>query len=164
MTYLEKLKDPRWQKRRLEIFERDKFTCTQCFDSETTLHVHHIVYVKGYDPWDYEDDRLLTLCEKCHAETTKFLKETFEPETAFQLKDKLRDGFIQSCFLTLIKFSTPQQFNDLIYVLWELSSHTDDVIEILRGVSRIKDTTSIETTRRWRPDLIKSTECQESEQ
>lgn len=26
-TYAEKLKDPRWQKRRLEIFERDDWTC-----------------------------------------------------------------------------------------------------------------------------------------
>jgi len=27
LTYSEKLKDPRWQKKRLEILSRDNFTC-----------------------------------------------------------------------------------------------------------------------------------------
>jgi 5-methylcytosine-specific restriction endonuclease McrA len=35
-TYGDKLKDPRWQKRRLEIFKRDEWTCQQCGDTETT--------------------------------------------------------------------------------------------------------------------------------
>lgn len=64
-TYAEKLKDPRWQKRRLEIFERDEFTCQCCRDTENTLHVHHLQYFKG-EPWDVEDIYLITLCENCH--------------------------------------------------------------------------------------------------
>lgn len=71
-TYLEKLKSPRWQKKRLEILQRDEFTCQQCLDKETTLHIHHFAYKKNYEPWDYEDDMLITLCENCHeAETHK---------------------------------------------------------------------------------------------
>lgn len=66
-TYSQKLKDPRWQKKRLEILSRDKFTCQACADSESTLHVHHLFYVRGVDPWDYEDFALVTLCESCHA-------------------------------------------------------------------------------------------------
>jgi len=66
MTYSEKLKDPRWQKKRLKIFERDKFTCQKCADKETTLHVHHRIYLRGKDPWDYPDNCLVTLCEPCH--------------------------------------------------------------------------------------------------
>ena len=64
MSYAEKLKSPKWQKRRLEILSRDEFKCQYCFDRETTLHVHHLEY-KG-NPWDAEDDQLITVCEHCH--------------------------------------------------------------------------------------------------
>lgn len=64
MTYSQKLKDPRWQKKRLEILNRDAFTCTTCGDKESALHVHHSSY-KG-DPWQAEDSELTTLCENCH--------------------------------------------------------------------------------------------------
>lgn len=66
MTYAEKLKDPRWQKKRLRILERDGFKCLYCSDTDKTLHVHHGYYESGKDPWDYEDDTLHTLCEDCH--------------------------------------------------------------------------------------------------
>jgi len=64
--YAEKIKDPRWQKRRLEILERDKWTCQECGDTTTTLHVHHLYYEKGKEPWEAEDNSLTTLCEACH--------------------------------------------------------------------------------------------------
>ena len=38
-TYLEKLKDPRWQKKRLEILERDGWKCMACGEKEKTLRV-----------------------------------------------------------------------------------------------------------------------------
>lgn len=62
----EKLKDPRWQKVRLQILERDKWTCRLCKSTENTLHVHHTAYRRGHDPWDYEPVTLITLCEECH--------------------------------------------------------------------------------------------------
>jgi hypothetical protein len=70
-SYADLLRDPRWQKRRLEILNRDEFTCQSCFDSERTLHVHHCHYAKGCNPWDYPDGWLLTLCEDCHARETE---------------------------------------------------------------------------------------------
>ena len=36
-TYTELLKDPRWQKKRLEIYERDNFTCNQCKNTKKTV-------------------------------------------------------------------------------------------------------------------------------
>ena len=51
--YSDKMKDPRWQKKRLEIFERDGWSCCRCGDTESTLNVHHLRYVPGHDPWDY---------------------------------------------------------------------------------------------------------------
>lgn len=66
--YSEKLKNPQWQKKRLQILSRDDFTCQRCLDKETTLHVHHRVYVRGQEPWEYPDGLLVTLCETCHKE------------------------------------------------------------------------------------------------
>jgi hypothetical protein len=66
MTYAEKLKDPRWQKKRLEIMSRDKFTCQRCKDATSTLNVHHRYYEKSAMPWEYPDDALVTYCQKCH--------------------------------------------------------------------------------------------------
>jgi len=66
MTYAEKLRDPRWQKKRLEIMSRDRFTCRKCQDATKTLNVHHRYYTKGSMPWEYPDDALVTFCEPCH--------------------------------------------------------------------------------------------------
>ena len=65
-SYSEKLRDPRWQKMRLEIMERDKFTCCHCRDTQKTLNVHHLAYTKGAAPWEYDPSNLITLCEECH--------------------------------------------------------------------------------------------------
>lgn len=64
--YLAKLRDPRWQKKRLEILQRDEWKCQDCGNKDRTLHVHHRVYERGAEPWDYADHLLVTLCEFCH--------------------------------------------------------------------------------------------------
>lgn len=64
-TYKEKLLDVRWQKRRLEILEKDHWACRACETKSGTMHVHHLWYVDG-NPWDAPDDALVTLCSKCH--------------------------------------------------------------------------------------------------
>jgi hypothetical protein len=65
-VYAEKLTDPRWQKKRLKVFERDEWACVYCKDTTLTLHVHHEKY-EGENPWDTDDDYLKTVCEKCHS-------------------------------------------------------------------------------------------------
>ena len=65
-SYSEKLKDPRWQKKRLLILQRDNFTCCNCGSKEKTLHVHHKLYYANTEPWDYNDNVLITLCFECH--------------------------------------------------------------------------------------------------
>jgi len=65
-AYREKFKDPRWQKKRLDILTRDSFSCQMCFSTENMLHVHHKFYEYGKDPWDYDDGVLTTLCDECH--------------------------------------------------------------------------------------------------
>jgi len=64
-TYGDHLKDPRWQRKRLEIFQRDNFTCRHCSADDKPLNVHHIKYVGNF-PWETPDKYLITLCEDCH--------------------------------------------------------------------------------------------------
>jgi hypothetical protein len=67
VTYSEKLKDPRWQRKRLEVLQAADFKCWDCGESTQTLHVHHCYYEKGLMPWEYPDEALKCLCEYCHA-------------------------------------------------------------------------------------------------
>jgi ribosomal protein S27AE len=62
--YAEKLKDPRWQRVRLEILNRDDWACTRCGAKTLTLHVHHDRY--NGDPWEADRTSLTTICERCH--------------------------------------------------------------------------------------------------
>ena len=75
MTYSEKLKDPRWQRKRLEIMERDNFQCRFCDDNEKTLNVHHGYYEKGLDPWEYKENTLYTICIECHEWVQNILRD-----------------------------------------------------------------------------------------
>lgn len=65
-NYAKKLLDPRWQRRKTEILQRDDFTCQDCSGRDETLHVHHKYYTWGKQPWEYPDSALITLCETCH--------------------------------------------------------------------------------------------------
>lgn len=116
MTYSDKLKDPRWQKRRLSILERDGWACTKCKNDKISLHVHHKEYIKGLNPWEYEDNLLHTLCEVCHKkehtviididsilpnkEESDFVKSINNQISA--LNDKLKDKSISIDLITEI--------------------------------------------------------------
>jgi hypothetical protein len=100
MNYKELLKDPRWQRKRLEILQRDDFTCRQCGSKENTLHVHHHYYTKGKSPWDYDNRVLVTLCDECH-----YTEETLKKDP---------DEYI-NCLC--ISGWTRQQINEIMYVL-----------------------------------------------
>lgn len=118
MTYSEKLKDPRWQKKRLQVLDRDKWTCQgmACFEKEKTLHVHHLDYVFGNDPWDYPDHYFLTLCETCHAEVSA-KRKAFEERLVKAFRLGLHDTFIQRCAAEV--FET-KNLHELIYMLWDI--------------------------------------------
>jgi hypothetical protein len=64
-TYSERLKNPMWQKLRLQVMERDDWKCRLCFAEGLTLAVHHKRY-SGENPWDANLADLVTLCENCH--------------------------------------------------------------------------------------------------
>lgn len=77
MTYKEQLAHPEWQKKRLYILERDKFTCQICLDTETQLHIHHQYYDKTFKTlaWEYPDYSYKTLCSDCHKALTDHINE-----------------------------------------------------------------------------------------
>lgn len=72
LTYSEQLKDPRWQRRRLEKMQQLDFKCEICGDNKEELNVHHARYRKDFmgrplDPWEYSQEELQCLCHTCHS-------------------------------------------------------------------------------------------------
>jgi 5-methylcytosine-specific restriction endonuclease McrA len=78
--------DPRWKAKRKEILARDRNSCVIC-SSEKNLQVHHRQYhfsraLNAFrNPWEYPNNLLVTLCERCHQRghrlykvPTKYLK------------------------------------------------------------------------------------------
>jgi 5-methylcytosine-specific restriction endonuclease McrA len=105
--YSQKLLDPRWQKKRLEILQRDDWRCQSCGEKEKTLHVHHTEYFHGCDPWDYPDILMITLCDHCHEsehDNELINLPTNLVEAITELKQK---GFLMS---------------DIEHVLWEIEA------------------------------------------
>lgn len=66
IPYAELLRDPRWQKRRLEVLQAAGWRCSRCRNQKANLQVHHSRYIRGRMPWDYPDELLAVLCDDCH--------------------------------------------------------------------------------------------------
>ena len=77
-NYSELLQDPRWQKKRVDILQRDNFTCQHCGSTEKSLQVHHLRYQKWKKPWEYDNSELLTLCHRCHEAETQANQGLYE--------------------------------------------------------------------------------------
>lgn len=58
------LNDWRWKVKAQEIKKRDGYRCQNC-GTHHKLNVHHLVYLK-IKPWEYADNYLITLCDRCH--------------------------------------------------------------------------------------------------
>jgi len=86
LTFSEQYKHPLWQKKRLEILELASFTCDNCGDTESQLHIHHKAYIKGRDLWEYDEPELDCLCSDCH-------------KAAHVLKDQLTESMAKTDLL-----------------------------------------------------------------
>lgn len=94
--YKKALKDGRWQIRKTEIMQRDGFACVKCGASASdgvVLNVHHLNYYPDRNPWEYEDNDLITLCENCHK---KVHKQSSPKENYWDYNDleKLKGKFV----------------------------------------------------------------------
>jgi hypothetical protein len=134
--YLQKLKDPRWQKKRLEIFERDEFTCQWCYDSQSTLHVHHIKYTTG-NPWEEENENLITLCEDCHN------------------KEELRNNNFKLILDRMKKYS-PDILCDLDTLINAIESNGRFTFEVNMTIIIDYITHNMPTIEKWYFDFIKN--------
>ena len=78
-AYCNLLKSPKWFEKRKIILARDNNKC-RCCGATSGLHVHHRQYhvIKGTGyfqlPWNYQNQYLITLCDKCHTAGHKALK------------------------------------------------------------------------------------------
>lgn len=66
IEFKDQYKHPKWQKKRLEILERENYTCQCCGDTETTLHVHHGYYERNKKLWEYDGFTMWCFCSECH--------------------------------------------------------------------------------------------------
>ena len=88
-------RDPRWQKKRLEILERAEWFCEWCGDSKSQLQVHHAYYTGNKKPWDYPSKSLFALCVNCHKYAEE-LRQTAKKIGTFPAE-------VQEAFSLLIK-------------------------------------------------------------
>jgi 5-methylcytosine-specific restriction endonuclease McrA len=109
-SYSDKLQLPSWQKRRLEVMQRDSWSCRSCGETKIQLQVHHVDYIPGIDPADYPDDMLVTLCQVCHDKERG--RDKLETHLATTLKMK---GFLLSDLLALsCKIDTDIRFTETL--------------------------------------------------
>jgi len=132
MTYSEKLKDPRWQKKRLEIFNRDDWKCLNCGATTKTLIVHHLKY--DGDPWKVENEFLKTLCEDCHELSHDDVKIEESIEGLLNILKGLdsQSYRILTQFLIELKNIKPDRFKSSIFVLWASIAHDRNFYENIK--------------------------------
>lgn len=110
MAYSEKLKSPLWQRKRLEVMQRDNFKCSCCSNDKIQLQVHHIEYFESLEPWEYPNDMLVTLCEPCHSK--ELIRFKYENKLLQSLKT---NGFLADDILALsCIIDTKRSFTDSI--------------------------------------------------
>jgi len=140
MKYAQKFKDPRWQKKRLEILERDEWRCQICNDQDSTLHVHHRFYEKGKEPWEYSDSALVTLFEECHETEHSEMPKASE----ILLRAIMEAGYTSSDIINIsLGFvrHKPPQVHEVSACVIESMLADDEVMSVLteRYFSKLKD-------------------------
>ena len=132
MTYSELLKDPRWLKKRLEILQRDEWMCRRCYDSDTTLVVHHRRYISNLLPWEYDDSLLVTLCEECHKTETEQISDSVTV-----LVDKVKEKFFSDDILRLacgISLMDTTGYSEVVASIYEYAFPNREINTILKNM------------------------------
>lgn len=110
--YSDKLKDPRWQKRRLDILNRDEWVCQRCYSENKTLTVHHLCYMPHLEPWEYPNKLLITLCVDCN----KYERDNIDDALAL-LCGHFRNTFLSDEIITIatgLAFFEPLQMKEIL--------------------------------------------------
>lgn len=138
-SYSEKLRDPRWQRRRLEIMQHANFACEHCMSPDKTLNVHHKLYRKGRAPWEYADGELECLCEECH-ETAHGWRARLDEALARGADLERVVGFADASLAEVLIFEEDQDGNPLV-CSWPMRSYeyTWGFLSALQGRPRIEE-------------------------
>ena len=71
-----RLMDPEYCRWRLRVYERDNYTCQQCFRrGSITLNAHHVKPWAQYTDLRFVVENGITLCVPCHEEEHRKMKE-----------------------------------------------------------------------------------------
>lgn len=144
-TYSEKLKDPRWQKKRLQILERDKWQYIDCGESLETLYVHHLAYKYNVEPWDYPDGNYVTLCGDCHS---VYHGLGCPKDVAESLKDLYINGLsplqVAGCVKRLEQLTETYGYDAInsvlhYFVIFTSITTEDGVEEIIKSMTKKRD-------------------------
>ena len=131
MNYSEKLKDPKWQRKRLEILSRDNFTCQKCNSNESELHVHHRYYVYKNDPWDYPNNALVTLCFECHEEEDVYKGCGNDLIKILQTEKGFLDSDINDLIIIILNLD-PTLKKEFLFMLRGMINIPEEVIKIYK--------------------------------
>ena len=116
MDYKEQLNTPEWNIKRLQILQRDNYTCQRCGKSpkkctaeiDFILNVHHLKYIPQLMAWEYNEKYLVTLCNFCHEYMHIKLKLLYNVFT--ELDVKYFDDYI-TLFKRLTEIYDPGLYN-----------------------------------------------------
>ncbi len=154
-SYSELLRDPRWQKKRLKVLERDNFLCSSCGDGTTELHVHHKKYLDGKKPWDYRMEMLTTLCTHCHSEIHRkdYIYNKFKSFNDSTIEASIN---LCTCMSHGTKNSDVAPMLNIIDIIKSYNFNVDDFIldfeEVVRKKYNNKNKVSFENTKKQYDD------------
>lgn len=156
-NYFELLKSPLWQKKRLENLELADWECTNCGNKDNQLQVHHKQYIKGKNPWEYDNEQLQVLCNKCHGEMHEILdaiKTIISYSDIYEIYNLLSgfgsdninskydlslshadnfDIFNVGVIASIIKLIHPKHYKYIAENIINLSNNTDKLNDLYRG-------------------------------
>lgn len=75
ITYSQKLKSDQWIEFARRMKENANYSCQVCRRGKVILQVHHWFYEYGREPWEYDQEEVIVLCEGCHKEYHALLND-----------------------------------------------------------------------------------------
>ena len=157
--YAKLLKDPRWRDKRLEILERDDNKCTEC-GSNYRLHVHHKIY-EDINPWEYNNEDLITLCSNCHKQYHEQNGNTYQVHSIIYNSDnniKSENSQIETKIKTITKLTGIQKLTEKVRLSFPTKEYflvraLDPLIEDIVSLSHEQTKAKFQLYRQFEGDI-----------